>query len=375
MISAVSDGSAVSSSVVSDGFAVSSSVVSDGCVVSSSTITAVSDGSAVSSSVVTDCAPGGSDEVKKSVAPTTCEVRALLEGSGVLLYERNKPTATASESQKRAPSAASRQEQIDEVVEAYAARLRRVLSRSGRKPFRLAGLRLYADLLVLLGSLEVSLSYLPDESRLTCFADSIREALLSYESQYTSIAEGYSWVLDISDILDVPLPEAWAKPPEVPLSSTVQSKVDAYLKQLSKRSDLNPSLLSYRKHLTALTCRYQVGLFHCYDIPGLPRTNNNIESLFGRVRRQTLLTSGPHHAKQRLHEQGAWLLFDVVKDEHEQLKRLQRVSLSDWSKERERMLAHQATFTADRRFCRQPEKYLAELEARASEIAGLANES
>lgn len=200
-------------------------------------------------------------------------------------------------------------------------------------------------------------------------------ALLTYESQYISIAEGYSWVLDISDILDAPLPEASAKRPEIPHSSTVKSEVDAYLTQLSKRSDLNVSLLSFRKHLTALTERYQDGLFHCYDIPGLPRTNNNIESLFGRVRRQTLLTSGPHHAKQRLHEQGAWLLFDVVKDEHEQLKRLQRVSLSDWRKERERMLAHQATFTADRRFRRQPEKYLAELEAKAALIAGTANES
>ncbi len=203
------------------------------------------------------------------------------------------------------------------------------------------------------------MSYLPDESRLTCFADSIREGLLTYESQYTSIAEGYSWVLDISDILDVPLPEPDAKPSEMALSSIVRSEVDAYLKKLSRRSDLNPSLQSFRKHLKALTERYQNGLYHCYDIAGLPRTNNKIESLFGRVRRQTLLTSGPHHAKQRLHEQGAWLLFDVIKNEHEQLKRLQRVSHSDWRKERKRMLAHQATFTADRRFRRQPEKYLA----------------
>lgn len=66
-----------------------------------------------------------------------------------------------------------------------------------------------------------------------------------------------------------------------------------------------------------------------------------------------------------MHEQGACLLFDLIKDEHEQLARLQRVSLSDWRKERERMLAHFAQFTADRRFRQQPEKYLAELEARA----------
>ncbi len=240
-----------------------------------------------------------------------------------------------------------------------------------RKPFRLAGLRLYADLLALLGSLEVSLTHLRDEPRLTCFADGIRQALKTYEDEYTSIAEGYSWLLDISSILDTSLPTPEIKSPEKSLSEVVQVEVNAYLKQLSKRSDLNDLLLSFRKDLLALTERYSKGLFHCYDIAGLPRTNNSIESLFGRVRRQTLLTSGPHHAKHRLHEQGAWLLFDVVTNEHQQLERLKRVSLEDWQKEQQRMSTHQATFTANRRFRRQPEKYLLELETRAAEAAQL----
>ncbi len=144
---------------------------------------------------------------------------------------------------------------------------------------------------------------------------------------------------------------------------------------MSKRTDLDASLLSFRQHLLALTERYAPGLFYCYDIAGLPRTNNNTESLFGRVRRQTLLTSGSHHAKQRLHEQGAWLLFEVVTSEHEQLKRLERVSLEEWQKEWQRMLEHQATFTANRRAQSHPEKYLAELEARAAQAAKLSSES
>ena len=258
---------------------------------------------------------------------------------------------------------------VDELVAAYAARLRRVLSRSGRKPFRLAGLRLYADLLALLGSLETSLTYLPDEPRLTCFADAIRDALLAFETDYTWIAEGYTWVLDISALLDVPLPEPQTEPPDTPLSSTVRAQLDAYLEQLCQRTDLCAPLLAFRKHLLALTKRYAPGLFHCYDIPGLPRTDNDLESLFGRVRRQSLLTSGPHHARQRLHEEGAWLLFDVVSNEQKQVQRLQCVSLEDWRDERQRLREHKATFTDDRRFRRQPSKYLAELEARAAEIA------
>jgi hypothetical protein len=298
---------------------------------------------------------------------TVAEVRETLRDSDVLVYERRseeKLSSTLIET-----STPNRLQAITELVEAYAARLRRVLSRSGRKPFRLAGLRLYADLLTLLSSLEISLTHLPDEPRLTCFADAIRDGLRTFEADYTWIAEGYSWVLDISAILDVSLPEAGEKPPDTSLSSSVHARLDTYLKQLCQRTDLNAPLLAFRGHLLRLTDRYAPGLFHCYDIPGLPRTDNDLESLFGRVRRQTLLTSGPHHARQRLHEEGAWLLFEVVSNELEQIERLRRVSLEDWRRERQRMHVHQASFTDDRRFRRQSSKYLVELETQAANIA------
>ena len=319
-----------------------------------------------------------SDPVTASQQPaarpqTVDEVREALRGSNVLLHERRRkenPTSTDGTT----PLSPDQQQLVDELVEAYAARLRRVLSRSGRKPFRLAGLRLYADLLALLGSLETTLTHLPNEPRLTCFADAIGKGLLAFEQDYTWIAEGYSWVVDISDILDVPLPEPGAEPPDIssskatPLSASVRDRLDTYLERLDRRTDLNAPLLDFRQHLLALTERYAPGLFPCYDIPGLPRTNNDLESLFGRVRRQTLLTSGPYHAKQRLHEEGAWLLFDLVSSEHQQVERLQRVSLAEWRKARLRIQEHRAPFTDDRRFRRQASKYLADLEARAAKI-------
>lgn len=303
--------------------------------------------------------------------PQTVEdVRKVLEGSEVIVYERRNQEEQALD-EEATRSSPDRQAQVDKLVADYAARLRRILSRSGRKPFRLAGLRLYADLMNLLVSLEVSLSHLPEEQRLTCFADAIRRGLQDFEEDYVWIAEGYTWVVDIATILDVPLPEPGSEAPERPLSDEVHDRLYAYLDRLDQRTDLNAPLIAFRKHLRGLTERYAPGLFHCYDIPGLPRTDNDLESVFGRVRRRTLRTSGPHHAQQRLHEEGAWLLFDLVHSEHEQLERLQRVSLDEWLEERQRIRKHKAMFTADRRFRRTPSQYLAELEARAEEIAKL----
>ena len=38
------------------------------------------------------------------------------------------------------------------------------------------------------------------------------------------------------------------------------------------------------EHFLKVTGSYGPGLFHCYDVPGLPRTNNDLEHLFGSTR-------------------------------------------------------------------------------------------
>jgi hypothetical protein len=38
------------------------------------------------------------------------------------------------------------------------------------------------------------------------------------------------------------------------------------------------------RHFLKVTASYWPGLFHCYDVPGLPRTNNDLEHLFGSNR-------------------------------------------------------------------------------------------
>jgi hypothetical protein len=45
-------------------------------------------------------------------------------------------------------------------------------------------------------------------------------------------------------------------------------------------SDLRAGL----EHFLKVTASYAPGLFHCYDVEGLPRTNNDLEQLFGSTR-------------------------------------------------------------------------------------------
>src|SRR5215203_2163039 len=52
------------------------------------------------------------------------------------------------------------------------------------------------------------------------------------------------------------------------------------VKRAAPASDLREGL----EHFLKVTSSYEAGLFHGYDVPELPRTNNDLEQLFGSTR-------------------------------------------------------------------------------------------
>ena len=58
----------------------------------------------------------------------------------------------------------------------------------------------------------------------------------------------------------------------------------ALLEAMSAHQTSTGSLLEGIVHFLKVTASYWSGLFHCYSVPGLPRTNNHLEHIFGTVR-------------------------------------------------------------------------------------------
>jgi hypothetical protein len=56
--------------------------------------------------------------------------------------------------------------------------------------------------------------------------------------------------------------------------------IQAIEQDIPVSGELRPSL----EHFLKVTESYQPGLFHCYDVADLPRTNNALEQLFGSTR-------------------------------------------------------------------------------------------
>lgn len=115
-----------------------------------------------------------------------------------------------------------------------------------------------------------------------------------FHASMAVLRQGQQWMIDIAHILDAPLPELDASKPVVHRNQgmRVQCQLNRYLSGLKKQRGLSETLVKFRQHLVAITARWGDDLFVCYDIAGVPPTNNAFESRFGRLRRINVASVG-----------------------------------------------------------------------------------
>jgi len=129
------------------------------------------------------------------------------------------------------------------------------------------------------------------------------------------------------------------------------------------------TLQSFRLHLDQVSRSYWPGLFYCYDMPGLPRTNNDLESHFRDTRRRLLRTTGQQGLTQRtLQRQGAWELLPRPPTEAQVLGALCQTSPEDLAQERQRCAAHRQRFRLQRRSLQQTRAQFEQLRQRWSSL-------
>lgn len=120
-----------------------------------------------------------------------------------------------------------------------------------------------------------------------------------------------------------------------------------------------------------VTASYWPGLFQCYDVPDLPRTNNDLEHFFGAARYHERRATGRKGAAPGLVVRGAVRLvaaaatrlrgFDAAE--------LQPADLAEWRALRRRLATRQAARCAQSRFRKDPDAYLSALEQQLSQPA------
>ena len=144
------------------------------------------------------------------------------------------------------------------------------------------------------------------------------------------LRQGQQWMIDIAHTLrvDAPLPDLDMPRPSVRANSGagVQQQLNYYLSQLQKQRRRSEWLVEFRQHLTDITGRWGDDLFVCYDVAGVPPTNNALESRFGRLRRDQRRISGRQFNTATLLDEGPYLIWECGDSEAQVLARLRRVA-------------------------------------------------
>ena len=242
-----------------------------------------------------------------------------------------------------------------QVIEELALDFQCALARKGRAPFVLSGLPLFDDLCALHQTLAqcLALGHHPILNHWHSVLDSI---LPTYQTAFAEVKQALDWLDNIETILDVPLPTD-QKPG--PGGDAVALALAHYLGSLADLTGLTPWLLQFRDDLLAISERYWSGLFHCYDIVGLPRTNNNHESLYGQIKRQLRRQSGLSQLREPLLRRGAWIVLQTKATSlTDLLNQLAQVSWEDYFAERARYEARQAQCTRRYRWRHQRDAVL-----------------
>ena len=278
--------------------------------------------------------------------PTEAPQSNVLTVTGLL---PDDPPATAGpESPKPESSVASASDAAlaDEVVTHLLRHTRYLLTLKGRPPFRLAGIETYQRLQGVVALTDELLDHRHDP----CMArlnQGIRTALPPFASKYRDLQQGAAWLQDIDQILE--------SPADSPITGEqVSQQLRTYLDALLHLPDVSPCLDAFRHHLDKVSTSYWPGLFHCYDLEELPRTNNGVESLFRDTQRRLLRTTGQKGQTRRaLQRTGAWELLPRPPTEAECLDALRQVPPSQLAKEQQRLRRHRERFRLHTRSTRR----------------------
>jgi hypothetical protein len=82
--------------------------------------------------------------------------------------------------------------------------------------------------------------------------------------------------------------------------SAVRRCYRTLLRRITRKARQTKKLKAVLQHFLKVTRSYWPGLFHCYDLPDLPRTNNGLEQLFGSTRHHERRCTGRKAASPSL---------------------------------------------------------------------------
>src|SRR5215813_1347365 len=270
----------------------------------------------------------------------------VLTVTGLLPSPVEEPMAPTCRHPASAAAPTASEPEAEKIITQLLGHTRYLLTLKGRPPLRLAGMETY-ERLHGVACLSLDLLAKRYEPRLAQLYRGLRAALSPFAETYHALHQGAAWLRDIAYILEPVTTH--------PLSAEdVAGQLHSYLDTVQRQPEVPPILATFSRHLDTVSRSYWPGLFHCYEVSGLSRTNNELESHFRDTRRRLLRTTGQQGQTQRtLQRQGAWELLVPPPTEAQLRETLRQTPSEDLTQERQRFAVHRQRFRLQRRSRRQ----------------------
>jgi hypothetical protein len=184
----------------------------------------------------------------------------------------------------------------------------------------------------------------------------VTKGLAATDAMWPAIRIAYDWVHQAARLLE--------NDGEL-TGSEVRHRMEELLTEIRDDQATVGTLQSAVAHFLKVSASYWPGLFYCYDIPGLPRTNNILEQFFGSVRYHHRRASGRIRASAATVVRGSVRALAATASrlhpfgEYE----LRHPNLDRWRDLRQSLELRQEARRQQGRFRKDPAAYLAALEA------------
>lgn len=236
---------------------------------------------------------------------------------------------------------------------------RAILLTKGQAPFRLAGVPIFEALDQLTASLQRA--QVQHASPLLAHLLTLTQPADQHHPIYEQVRGQQEWFLGLADLLNVPEGPTFGWSTQT--GAEVAQAVDDYLEQLEGLRDELPGAAAFFDHLQRRCHHWAPGLFWTYEIPELPRTNNDLEADIGDIKEQYRRITGRRTLKDYLMRYGPYLTFDDDQDDPEELLRwFQEIDRASFVTEKAKLTLLRQRLRNIHRFRQDPLAFLAETE-------------
>lgn len=253
-----------------------------------------------------------------------------------------------------------REDPLADVLRGYCAAVRSALTDDGRPPLDASGLKLEQRLRAIAESLDRlgRRGGLPKE--LSRLRQLLQKGLQETAELWPEVRASFKWVHKAARLLSHC--EGLSGKQVSRRLRRLLGRMRAEVRQLEKQGEKEQA--KWLRHFLKVSESYRPGLFHCYDVADLPRTNNDLEQLFGSCRYHERRASGRKGASPGLVVRGAVRVVAAVATRLGSVsgEQLAPKNLEDWQKQRAELDHRRHARVCQQRFRRDPEAYLSNLE-------------